>query len=276
MSTPPILVIGATGKTGRRIVSRLQARQIAVRPGSRQSPIVFDWQQRQTWAAALEGIEAAYVSYYPDLAAPQAPDDIAAFVASARAAGLKRLVLLTGRGESNAQACEVIVAQSGLDHTLLRATFFAQNFSEGVLLDQVRAGLISMPAADVGEPFVDIDDIAEIAVEALLDPRHAGRTYELTGPRLLSFAQAAAEMAAAAGREIGYAPVSLTAFHAGVTELAGAETADLFTSIAAEIFDGRNATVANGVEAALGRPARDFSAFCAAAAATGIWSAAAA
>jgi uncharacterized protein YbjT (DUF2867 family) len=275
MSTPPILVIGATGKTGRRIASRLAARQIAVRPGSRQSPIPFYWQQRQTWAAALDGIETAYVSYYPDLAAPQAPDDIAAFTATARSVGLKRLVLLTGRGESNAEACEAIVARSGLAYTLLRATFFAQNFSEGVLLEQVRAGLISMPASDVAEPFIDIDDIADIAVEALLDPRHSGRTYELTGPRLLSFAEAAAEMATAAGREIGYAPVSLAAFHAGVTEMAGAEVAELFTGIAAEIFDGRNASVADGVAAALGRPARDFSAFCAAAAATGIWNEAA-
>lgn len=275
MSNPPILVVGATGKTGRRIVAKLSERQIAVRSGSRQSPIPFDWQRRDTWAAALEGIEAAYVSYYPDLAAPEAPGDIAAFVESARAAGLKRLVLLTGRGESNAQACEKIVAGSGLGFTLLRATFFAQNFSEGVLLDQVRSGLVSMPAGEVGEPFIDIEDIADIAVEALLDPRHEGQTYELTGPRLLSFSQATAEISAAAGREVGYAPVSLAEFHAGVTEMMGPEVAELFTNIAAEIFDGRNAVLARGVEAALGRPARDFAAFCAAAAATGVWSEAA-
>lgn len=246
-----------------------------MRPGSRQSPIPFDWQRRETWAAALEGIEVAYVSYYPDLAAPEAPDDIAAFVATARAAGLKRLVLLTGRGETNAQACEKIVAESGLSYTLLRATFFAQNFSEGVLVHQVRGGLVSMPAGELGEPFIDIEDIADVAVEALLDPRHEGQLYELTGPRLLTFAQAAAEMSAAAGRDVGHAVVSLAEFHAGVTEMAGPDIAELFTKIAAEIFDGRNAVLAHGVEAALGRPPRDFAAFCREAAATGMWSEAA-
>lgn len=275
MPNPPILVIGATGKTGRRIAAKLGERQIAVRPGSRQSPIPFDWQRRETWAAALEGIEVAYVSYFPDLAAPEAPGDITAFVASARAAGLKRLVLLTGRGETNAQACEQIVADSGLGFTLLRASFFAQNFSEGLLLDPVRGGLVSMPAGDLGEPFIDIEDIADIAVDALLDPRHAGQLYELTGPRLLSFAQATAEISAATGRDVGYAPVSLTEFHAGVTEMAGAEAAELFTKVAAEIFDGRNASLAHGVEAALGRRPRDFAAFCREAAATGVWSEAA-
>lgn len=275
MSNPPILVIGATGKTGRRIVDRLNARQIDVRPASRQSPIPFDWQRRETWAAALAGVEAAYVSYYPDLAAPEAPDDIAAFVEAARTAGLQQLVLLTGRGESHAQRCEKIVEDSGLGYTLLRATFFAQNFSDGVLLDQVRGGLVSMPAGEVGEPFVDIDDIADVAVEALLDPRHDGKLYELTGPRLLSFGEATTAIGAAAGREVGYAAVSLAEFHAGVTEAMGPEVADLFTNIAAEIFDGRNASVASGVEAALGRPARDFAAYCKAAAETGVWSEAA-
>lgn len=271
MQTPPILVIGATGKTGRRIAAKLSERSYEVRAVSRHAPIPFDWQRRDTWSAALDGIETAYVSYYPDLAAPEAPGDITALVEIARNAGLRRLVLLTGRGETNAQACEEIVAQSGLGYTLLRASFFAQNFTEGLLLGPVLGGLIAMPAGEIAEPFVDVEDIADIAVEALTDTRHDGRLYELTGPQLLTFGEVAAEISAASGREVAYAPITLAEFQAAVTEMAGPEAAALYTGLMAEVFDGRNASIADGVERALGRPARDFGAFCRDAAAAGAW-----
>lgn len=271
MTIPPILVVGATGKTGRRIASILSGRGFEVRAGSRQAAIPFDWQRRETWDATLDGIEVAYVSYFPDLAAPEAPADITALVESAKTAGLRKLVLLTGRGETNAQACEAIVARSGLVHTLLRASFFSQNFTEGLLLGPVLEGLIAMPAGEVAEPFVDIDDIAEVAVEALTGSRHDGRLYELTGPRVLNFREVAAEISAASGREIAYAPITLAEFHDGIAATVGPDAADLYTGLMAEVFDGRNASVADGVEQALGRPARDFSAFCRAAAASGVW-----
>jgi uncharacterized protein YbjT (DUF2867 family) len=271
----PILIIGSTGKTGRRIAQRLEAQGHLVRHGSRQSDPAFDWEQPGTWAPALEGVQAAYISFFPDLAVPGAPDAIEALAQRAEEAGVQRLVLLSGRGEVNAQRCEEIVASCGLDYTLLRASWFSQNFSEGHLVQPVLDGVIAMPAGDVREPFVDVDDIAEVAVAALTanadDNPHAGHLYELTGPRLLSWADVAAELSAAAGYEIAYLPITLEQFHEALAADAGAEYADMLTNLCREVFDGRNEYLADGVHQALGRHARDFADFANATAATGVW-----
>jgi uncharacterized protein YbjT (DUF2867 family) len=273
MQQPPILVTGATGKTGRRIVARLQQQGHAVRPGARGAAIPFDWDQPATWPATLQGVRSAYLCYAPDLAFPGAPDKIAALVRSAAAADLQHLVLLSGRNEAFAQQCEGIVQASGLGHTLVRASWFNQNFSEGHLLAPVLQGVLALPAGDVLEPFVDADDIADVVVSALTDSRHVGRTYELTGPRLLDFGQAAAEIAAASGRPLQYLPVSLADFRTGMAEAAGPDLANLYTDLCAEVFDGRNACLADGVQQALGRAPRDFADFCRTAAAAGVWAA---
>lgn len=271
MNHSPILVIGSTGKTGRRIAQRLSARGHTVRAGSRSSTPPFDWQQPDTWAPALEGVEVAYVSFFPDLAVPGAPAAIEKLTSLAKAAGVQRIVLLSGRGEANAQRCEGIVRESGLGYTLVRASWFAQNFDEGHLLEPVRSGTVAMPAGDVLEPFVDVDDIADVAVAALTDARHNGKLYELTGPRLLSFADAAAEISKAAGRDVRYAPISSEQFHAALAEEAGPEFASMLTDLCAEVLDGRNANLGDGVQRALGREPRDFADYAHAAAATGIW-----
>jgi uncharacterized protein YbjT (DUF2867 family) len=172
MQKHPILVIGASGKTGRRVASRLEAAGHVVRRSSRQSQHPFDWEKQSTWAPALAGTSAAYITFFPDLAFPGAPEKIKALTDFAAAAGVGRLVLLSGRGETHAQTCEGIVRTCGLDYTLVRASWFAQNFSEGYLHGPVMEGVLAMPAGDVAEPFVDIDDIAEVVVAALTDPRH--------------------------------------------------------------------------------------------------------
>lgn len=271
MSKSPILVIGSTGKTGRRIVERLRKGGYSVREGSRQSLTAFDWQKPDTWAGALAGVETVYISFHPDLAMPGAPETIQALTEHAKAAGVKRLVLLSGRGEANALRCEQIVAESGLGYTLVRASWFAQNFNEGALLDPVLGGVVAMPAGQITEPFVDVDDIADVAVAALTDDRHDGQLYEVTGPRLMTFADAAAEMSRAASREIHYVPISFEDFHAAMTEDAGPEIADLLTTICREVFDGRNEYLGDGVKRALGRAPRDFADFCSTAAASGVW-----
>ncbi|HUS54301.1 MAG TPA: NmrA family transcriptional regulator [Thermohalobaculum sp.] len=242
MSQSPILVIGSTGKTGRRIVKQLAGRGHAVREGSRRSEPPFYWDDPETWPEALDGVEAAYISYAPDLAFPGAPAKIEALTKRAVAAGVKRLVLLSGRNEAKAQQCEDIVRACGLDFTLVRASWFSQNFNEGALLEPVLGGVVALPAGDVREPFVDADDIADVAVAALTDDRHAGQLYELTGPRLMTFAEAA-----------------------------GPELAGMFTELCREVFDGRNASLGDGVQKALGREPRDFAGFCHAAAASGVW-----
>ncbi len=275
MQTAPILVIGATGKSGSRIAARLDALGFPVRPGSRRAAIPFDWQKPATWAPALDGAAAAYVSYFPDIAVPGAVETVAAFAASARAAGLKRLVLLTGRGERHAQEAEEIVRNSGIGFTIIRAAWFAQNFSEGALRDPVMAGVLPMPGGDIREPIVDVDDIADVAVAALTENGHEGRLYEVTGPRLMSFADMAAELSAATGRRIAHLPISYDAFHAALLPSQGAEIAGILTQIARETLDGRNARLAGGIEQALGRPPRSFAAFAASAARAGAWAGAA-
>ncbi|MBO6947140.1 MAG: NAD(P)H-binding protein [Rhodospirillales bacterium] len=271
MQDQPILVIGATGKTGARIVRKLIEKGENVRAGSRHAPIPFDWDDPETWAPALSGAGAVYVSYFPDLAFPGASDKIEALTALARSAGVERLVLLSGRGEPHAQLCEGIVVRSGIDYTLVRASWFAQNFSEGYLVEPALNGEITLPAGDVREPIIDVDDIADVAVAALTEDGHKGELYEVTGPELLSFADAAAELSRHMGREVAYRPISLDDFHADMTGIAGDFVADVLTEICRITLDGRNEYVTDGVERALGRPATDFAAFCRKAAASGFW-----
>lgn len=266
-----LAVIGATGTTGHRIVERLTALGHDVRPLSRRTTPRFDWDEPATWADALAGVRGLYVSFYPDLAAPGAPATIEALTATAREVGVERIVLLSGRGEHNAGVCEDIVRTSGIDHTLVRASWFTQNFTEGQLRDSVLGGLLALPAGDVAEPFVDADDIADVAVAALTEPHHGGRTYELTGPRLLTFDAAVQEIAAVTGTPLAYVPVDPESFRQALTDQVGADHADLLTGLCVEVFDGRNASLGRGVQDALGREPRDFADVCRTAATAGAW-----
>ena len=275
MTPNPILVIGATGKTGARVAARLEAMYRLVRHGTRSALIPFDWEKRETWAPVLEGIESAYVTYFPDLAFPGAVDKVAAFCATAKASGLKHIVLLSGRGEHHARLGEEAVRTSGIDFTLVRSSWFAQNFSEGYLRDPILAGVLPMPGGMVKEPIIDVDDIADVVVAVLTEEGHKGALYEVTGPRLMSFADMAETLSAAIGRPITHVPISFEEFHANVAASGDAFVADVFTAIARETLDGRNAAVCDGVERALGRPARDFADYAKAAAWAGKWSAAA-
>jgi uncharacterized protein YbjT (DUF2867 family) len=270
----PILVTGGTGKTGRRVAARLAARGIPVRVGSRTGSPCFDWGDPATWDSALRGAAATYVVYYPDLAFPGAADTLGAFAAAAARHAVRRLVLLSGRGEEEAVETERAVQAAFPDATVLRASWFAQNFSEHFLLGPVLDGVIALPAGDVPEPFVDVEDIADVAVAALTRDGHAGATYELTGPRALGFAEAAAEIARAAGRPVAYVPVTpdeyrVAALAAGVP----AEEVEPLTELFTRVLDGRNATATRDVDRVLGRPARDFADYVAAAAASGVWAA---
>lgn len=275
MQDQPILVIGATGKTGRRVASRLEARGIALRRGSRGSATPFDWDAPETWAPALRGARAAYVTYFPDLAFPGAAEKLGSLCETARDLGVGHLVLLSGRGEHHARLGEEVVRKSGLDFTIVRAAWFAQNFSEGYLRDPVLSGVLPMPGGDVAEPIIDIDDIADVAVAALTEEGHRGEVYEVTGPRLMTFAEMAAGLSQATGRMIRHVPISFEAFHATIAEAGGSFVADVFTAIARETLDGRNAQTADGVMRALGRGPRDFADFARGAARSGAWTSAA-
>jgi uncharacterized protein YbjT (DUF2867 family) len=267
-----VLVLGATGKTGRRIADRLEASGVPTRRGSRSAFPAFDWNNEANWDECLQGVDTVYINYAPDLAIPGATDSIQAFVDRARQHDVQRLVLLSGRGEAEAQASERIVQASGVDWTIVRASWFNQNFSEGAFVEMVQAGQITLPAVDTPEPFVDVDDIADVAVAALTEPGHAGKVYEVTGPRMLTLADVAAEISAASGREVTYVPVPHDAFVSEITKSgAPKDVVWLLDYLFATVLDGRNAYLTDGVQDALGRPPRDFSDYARAIAATGVW-----
>jgi len=264
---------GANGKTGRRVAERLRARDAAVRAGSRAGQPPFDWADRSTWQPALTGTNAAYVSYFPDLGSPGAPEAIDEFAQAALNVGTSRLVLLAGRGEEEALRAEQALRDSDAEWTVLRCSWFAQNFSENFLLGPVLAGEVALPVDAIPEPFLDADDVAEVAVAALTEEGHAGRVYELTGPRLLTFGEAVGEIAQASGRDIRYKPISIEKFTAG---LAQAGVPDELVSLVAYLFaevmlDGRNAHLTDGIRRALGREPGDFRDYVRRTAATGAW-----
>lgn len=272
MGVMTTLVLGGTGKTGRRIARRLAYGGFAVRIGSRTGTPPFDWNDQNSWAPALRDVTSAYVAFAPDLAVPGAVDTVGSFAETAVAQGVRRLVLLSGRGEAEAQQCEIAVQKSGAEWTVLRASWFAQNFSEDYLLEPILAGEVVLPAGDVAEPFVDAEDIADVAVAALTEDRHAGEVYELTGPRALTFAAAVHEIAQATGREIRYAQVSPQEYAAGLTEHGvPSEHVWLLNYLFTTVLDGRNAHTADGVERALERTPRDFGNFVRETAGSGIW-----
>lgn len=275
MSSNRLLVIGATGKTGSRVADRLDQMGHDVRRGSRGAAIPFDWDKPETWEPALDGISRAYVTYFPDIAMPGALEKVEGLCTAAKSSGVERLVMLSGRGEHHAKLGEEVVRNSGVDFTLIRAAWFAQNFSVGYLRDPILEGILPMPGGNVQEPIIDVEDIADVAVAALTEDRHSGELYEVTGPRLMTFADMAEVLSNAIGRQIRHLPITFEDFHASVAGAADAFIADIFTAIARETLDGRNAVLTDGVERAIGRKPRDFADFALSAAKAGAWAKAA-
>ncbi|MFD7322990.1 NmrA family NAD(P)-binding protein [Streptomyces sp. NPDC059875] len=272
--TQTILVTSATGKTGRRVAELLAARGATVRAGSRSGRTRFDWEDVHTWAPALRGADAAYVNYYPDLAAPGAVEAMRTFGELAAAEGVRRLTLLSGRGEPEAVRAEEALREalrtSGAELTVVRASFFAQNFTEGAMAEGVAAGTIAFPAGDTAEPFIHADDLAEVIVETLTGDGHAGLVHELTGPRLLTFVEVAAEVSRASGREVAYVPMSEGEYASLLQQFGLPEPdAQWLSALFSMLLDGHNASVTDGVKRVLGREPRDFTAF-----ATEAWQAA--
>ena len=260
-TTAPVLVLGATGTTGRRVTARLRARGLPVREGSRRGTPPFDWEDRATWPAVVDGVRAVYLCFAPDLAVPGAPDTVAALASAAVEGGARRLVLLSGRGEPEAQEAEegvrAVAERSGTTWTVVRSSWFVQNLTEGAFRDDVAAGVLALPAGDVPEPFVDADDVADVAAAALADDGHAGRVYEVTGPRALTFAGLTAEVTRA-GRPVRCEPVPADAWAAGARAAGVPDDAvALMTYLFTTVLDGRNSRPGDGVQRALGRPATD-------------------
>jgi len=270
------LVLGGTGKTGRRVAHQLKNRGVQTRIASRSADLPFDWNDQSNWNEVLSDVTTVYISYAPDLAIPGATDAIRNFVRKAVEQGVRRLVLLSGRGEDEAQACERIIQDAGVEWTVVRASWFNQNFSEGEFLGMVLDGAITLPAGNIPEPFVDVNDIADVAVAALTEEGHSGEIYEVTGPRMLTFTEVAQEISRAAGREVSFIQIPKEAF-AGAIQDSGVpqEIAWLLDYLFDTVLDGRNSYVCDGVQRALGRDPIDFAEYASRIAASGIWKVAA-
>lgn len=259
MQQSPILIIGKTGKTGVRVEQRLRALGYVTRGVSRSSSPAFDWEDPTTWPDALTGARQAYVTYYPDLAVPGAESAIRAFVTQAARLGVEHIVLLSGRGESGAERAEQVLMHSGLQWNVVRANWFMQNFSEGFMIEGILNGELVLPAADIPEPFVDVDDIADVAVAALTRPALRNQLFAVSGPRAMTFAQCVAEISDATGYPVRFQPVPIDSF---IDAMRGEAMDDNMLWLMRELFsvvlDGRNSEPVDGVMQALGRPATDF------------------
>ncbi|WP_405590909.1 NmrA family transcriptional regulator [Streptomyces sp. NBC_01092] len=268
-----VVVTGASGRAGSRVAQAARAAGLTVREASRARG--FDWEDPTTWAETLRDADAAYLMYPSDIGAPAAAEGIGALAREAVGLGVRRLVLLSARGEDQALPAEEALKSSGAHWTVVRAAWFAQNLSEGPLVEGMVHGELVFPAGEVTEPFIDVRDIADVVTAALTSgDGYAGRTLELTGPRLLSWREAVAEISAATGSTITYTPVPTRAYGEA---LAGfgvpPEEVELLVDVFETLMDGRNAHVTDGVREVLGRAPRDFTDFAREAAAAGAWKA---
>lgn len=260
-----VLVLGATGKTGRRVVAELERRGASVRAASRSSPAFFEWRRPDSWQCVLEGARAAYVV---DSQLPDSAKSLAAFVVAAGDAGISRLVLLSSRdaavsGGVDWLASERAVQESPLEWTILRPTWFMQNFSEWeVLRNAVAAGVVPSVAGAGLEPFVDAADIAEVAAAALTEEGHAGETYEPSGPELLTFDDAVCAIGSATRTSVTVLRLRPGDYARRLRgEGVDDGTIEALLTLGRWIREGRNAHLSDGVQRALGREPRGFSAY---------------
>lgn len=272
MQDSPILIIGKNAKTGWRVDRRLQEMGYSTRAVSRSTSPAFDWEGQDTWREAMGGTRSAYITFHPDLAIPSAEQTIRDFVVLAAEQGLQHLVLLSGRGEDGARRAELVLEQSGLTWNVVRASWFMQNFSENFMIEGILNGELMLPAGDIVEPFIDVDDIAEVAVAALTRPELHNRVFEVSGPRAMTFAECTAAISEATCYPIKYTQIPIDSF---IDELKAQGLPQpllwLMRELFTVVFDGRNSMPTSGVEEALGRSATDFSEYLQKVMATGAW-----
>lgn len=273
MKKENFLIIGGTGKTGRKVVKSLKLLNQEVRIGSRSSSPAFNWDEPDTYETALDGIDKVYITYQPDLAVPGAMKAIEKLIHVAKQKKVKKVVLLSGKGEKEAQLCEQVVIHSGLDYTIVRASWFSQNFSESFFLEPIAYGFVALPQAEAKVPYVDTNDIADVAVEALLHDEHSGKIYQLTGTKTLTFREVISEIAAATNREIDFVPISIEEY-IEVLKMNGIpdDFAWLIEYLFTEVLGNPNVSeITYDIEKVLKRKPKSFSEYVKETAATGVW-----
>lgn len=269
-----ILVLGGTGKTGSRLVNHLQNKGIEPRIGSRNATPSFDWNDKDTWVKSLQAVERMYVTFYPDLAVPGAKEAIESLTYLAKELGVKKIVLLSGKGETEAEACEKIIVNSGVNYTIVRASWFNQNWSESFFLEPILTGEVALPMADVLIPFVDADDIAQVAATVLLDDTFNGEIVEVTGPELITFKDIVKTISTVTNRNLNFYDISLEQYVDGMREM---ELPDDVVWLMEYLFshvltNPENQNISHDIESVLGRKAKTFLKFAQEIQKTGVWS----
>jgi uncharacterized protein YbjT (DUF2867 family) len=275
---PEVLVIGATGKVGRHLVDELVSRGVAVRAATRVpgpagplvTPVRFDWDDPDTHADAVAGIDTVYLiapSFVVDPTPVTGP-----FLQTAAAAGVRRVVTQTAMGIEHAvgtglHALEQQVMATVPSWTMIRPNWFAQNFDEGAYRFEIAATRgFAAPAGDAPVSFVDTRDVAAVAAAALLgDPGDwAGREVAPTGPRPVTFAESAEIVSHAWGETVEYRDCTPEAGRAALVAagLPG-DYADFMMGIYAMLRGGLLGAVTDDVEAVTGRPARTLEQYAA-------------
>ncbi|KJD36252.1 NmrA family transcriptional regulator [Tamlana sedimentorum] len=268
-----ILVLGATGKTGSRVMKQLQKKGIEPRVGSRNASPSFDWNNKETWVNALKDIERVYITFYPDLAVSGAKEAIKSFTYLAKELGVKKVVLLSGKGEAEAEACEKIIMTSGIKYTIVRASWFNQNWSESFFLDPILTGNVSLPLSDVLIPFVDADDIAEVASTVLLDDTYNEEIIEVTGPELITFKDIVKTISNVSKRNLNFYEITLEQYVDGMKQIqVEADVVWLIEYLFRHVLTNpENQKITNDIEKVLGRKPKTFLAYAQETAKTGIW-----
>jgi uncharacterized protein YbjT (DUF2867 family) len=245
------LLLGGTGKVGRRLAAVLREQGQDVRVASRgdSGDVRFDWHDESTWPAALAGVDGVFI-VGPGSATDWSPK-LRALLMTAHEAGVRNAVLLSARGvefhpEGAVALAEQVLREGPLAWTILRPTHFAQNFTEAMFVPDA-AGEVRAPVADARHPFVDVQDIAEVAAAALTDPAHDGK---ISGPEAIAFADAAQAVGGT------YVPEPRETH---IAALRAAGTPEGYVTWRMAMLDGiargDDAYISNGVHETLGRPA---------------------
>ena len=271
--TNNILVIGGTGKTGRKVAEKLINLEHNVRIGSRSANPSFDWNNSNTWDKAMQGMDKIYITFQPDLAVPGALEAIELLVKLAKKNKIEKLVLLSGKGEREAELCEQVIIHSGIEHTIVRASWFNQNFSESFFLEPIIEGFVALPQAEAKVPYVDTEDIADVVVESLLNDKHNGEIYQLTGSRLFTFKEVIQEISEATKRQITFTPIALSAYTSFMKQQnVPADFIWLIEYLFSEVLmNPNNSEITNDIEKVLGRKPIDFSDYVTKNARLGVW-----
>ncbi|MCB0153771.1 MAG: SDR family oxidoreductase [Anaerolineae bacterium] len=277
MSDNKILVIGATGNVGRVLTRRLAEMGEPVKAATRQpqgygvlenvEPVLFDYDQPDTWAKALTGVDRVFsLTKNADV---QPDKTVIPFFDAAKAAGIEHIVFMTAMGVDQApdalplRQVEKYLMASGVAYTILRPNWFMQNLNPGFLLPPIQqSGAFYLPAAEAKTSLIDTQDIAAVAAVILTEAGHRGKEYTLTGGEALSYHEAAQIMSEFAGRQITYVPVDDDALRGALTGAGWlTEQAEFMVGLFQGVRQGWAAPVSPAVSQLLGRDPITFTDF---------------